>query len=99
MSGVIERGPKLSLSDCYKLAGTRAPRHCTQCTLNGSQGRTAPYVVVDFEHVLWVCASAGHSFTQKETKKLIKAQDQTSHILAVQRAHARAVRFHLMVPE
>ncbi|KAH7983176.1 hypothetical protein HPB52_009714 [Rhipicephalus sanguineus] len=39
-------GPKLLLSDCYKQALTRALRHCTQCTLNGSQARTAPFVVV-----------------------------------------------------
>lgn len=53
----------------------------------------------DFEHVLWGCASAGPPFTQEEMKRLIKAQDQTSQILAVQRARARAVRFNLMVPE
>ncbi|KAH7939519.1 hypothetical protein HPB52_013463 [Rhipicephalus sanguineus] len=53
----------------------------------------------DFEHVLRGCASAGPPFTQEEMKRLIKAQDQTSEILAVQRARARAVRFNLMVPE
>ncbi|KAH7973231.1 hypothetical protein HPB52_023189 [Rhipicephalus sanguineus] len=53
----------------------------------------------DFEHVLWGCASADLPFTQAEMKRLIKAQDQTSQILAVQRARARAVRFNLMVPE
>ncbi|KAH7947270.1 hypothetical protein HPB52_009011 [Rhipicephalus sanguineus] len=54
---------------------------------------------MDFEHVLWGCASAGSPFTKEEMKKLIKAQDQTSQILAVQKARARAVRFNLVVPE
>ncbi|KAH7931835.1 hypothetical protein HPB52_025240 [Rhipicephalus sanguineus] len=53
----------------------------------------------DFEHVLWGCASAGPPFTQEEIKRLIKAQDRISHILAVQRARARAVMFNLMVPD
>ncbi|KAH7935458.1 hypothetical protein HPB52_008376 [Rhipicephalus sanguineus] len=38
--------PKLLLSDCYKQALTRALRQYIQCTLNGSQARTAPCVVV-----------------------------------------------------
>lgn len=38
-------------------------------------------------------------FTQEEMMKLIKAQDQTSQILAVQRARERAIRFDLIVPE
>nr|XP_054925673.1 uncharacterized protein LOC129384344 [Dermacentor andersoni] len=53
----------------------------------------------DFEHVLWGCASAGPPFAQEETVTLIRAQDQTSQILAIQRARERAVRFHLVVPE
>ncbi|KAH7943383.1 hypothetical protein HPB52_007692 [Rhipicephalus sanguineus] len=53
----------------------------------------------DSEHVLWGCASAGPPVTQGEMKRVIKTQDQTSQILAVQRARARAVRFNPMVPE
>ncbi|KAH7950718.1 hypothetical protein HPB52_000070 [Rhipicephalus sanguineus] len=39
-------GPKLLLSDRKKQALTRALRHCTQCTVKGSQARTTPCVVV-----------------------------------------------------
>lgn len=38
-------------------------------------------------------------FTQDEMVNPIKAQDQTSQILAVQRARESAVRFDLTVPE
>ncbi|KAH7952059.1 hypothetical protein HPB52_017793 [Rhipicephalus sanguineus] len=94
-------GPKLSLSDDYKQALTRALRHYTQCTLNHSPSPDCALCggYADFEHVPWGCASAGPPFTHEEMKKLIKGQDQTSQILVVQRASARAVRFNRTVPE
>lgn len=70
--------------------------YCTVCSPNGSQGLCGGYA--DFEHVLWGYDSAGPPFTQDEMTKLIKAQDRTSQILAIQRARERAVRFDLKVP-